>query len=109
MIQHPILRFMKAYDEEAPYQVDWNGQTETTLPFVIAGPLRFVEVGSKGESIELFDPGAMHSSWTPSTATPTASSVCRAASLSARSIRTHTPQSELRWRGTRIISTGYLS
>jgi len=58
VIPHPILEFMKAYGEEEPYRVDWNGQTETTLPFVIADPLPLVEVEVNGEPIyALFDTG----------------------------------------------------
>ncbi len=54
LIPHPILEFMNAYGEEQPYQVDWNGQTETTLPFVIADPLPIVEVEVNGEPIYAF-------------------------------------------------------
>ncbi len=58
LIPHPLLEFMKAYGEEKPYQIDWNGQTETTLPFLISDPLPIVEVEVNGEPIyALFDTG----------------------------------------------------
>jgi tetratricopeptide (TPR) repeat protein len=58
LIPHPIHDFMKAYGDEQPYQVDWAGQTETTLPFVIADPLPLVEVELNGESVyAIFDTG----------------------------------------------------
>ena len=53
-IQLPTWDFMKGYGEEAPYQVDWNGQTETALPFVLADPLPVVEVEINGELIYAF-------------------------------------------------------
>jgi hypothetical protein len=57
-IQLPTLDLMKGYGEERPYQIDWNGQTETSLPFVIADPLPIVEVEVDGEPIyALLDTG----------------------------------------------------
>ncbi|MBN1303489.1 MAG: aspartyl protease family protein [Anaerolineales bacterium] len=58
LIPFHILDFMKAYGEEAPYQIDWNGQEETILPFVISDPLPIVEVEINGELVyALFDTG----------------------------------------------------
>jgi hypothetical protein len=57
-IQLPTWDFMKAFGEEKPYQIDWNGQTEAALPFVLADPLPIVEVEINGEPIyALFDTG----------------------------------------------------
>jgi hypothetical protein len=46
----PTWDLMKAF-EEPPYQIDWNGASETIIPFVFTDPLPLLPVEINGEPI----------------------------------------------------------
>ncbi len=48
----------KSFGEEAPYQIEWNGQTETSTPFYVVDPLPVLMVEVNGEeAVVILDTG----------------------------------------------------
>lgn len=58
-VNNSIVDMMKAFGEDAPYQLDWNSQEETLIPFVVTNPLPVVPIEINGKRINAFiDTGA---------------------------------------------------
>lgn len=52
-IENPLLDMMKAFDE-TPYQLNWNGNEQTTIPFVTTDPLVVVPIEINGVKMNAF-------------------------------------------------------
>jgi tetratricopeptide (TPR) repeat protein len=56
--EHPYADWAQSFNDEKPYQLDWHGQTETSVPFLITDPLPIVEVEVQGTAVyALLDTG----------------------------------------------------
>lgn len=57
-LQLPNCALMKSFAAESPYQVEWQGKSETTLPFIVTDPLPMIEVELQGKKLyTLIDTG----------------------------------------------------
>ena len=46
-----ILEMMKSFEDKQPNQIDWNGKSETIIPFITSDPLPVVPVEINGKRI----------------------------------------------------------
>jgi hypothetical protein len=50
-IEHPLLGLIKSFQQESPNQIEWNGNTETAVPFLMTDPLPLISVRIQGQPI----------------------------------------------------------
>lgn len=54
----PILEMMKGFGDSRPYEINWNGKEETTIPFLVTDPLPIIPIEINGIRINaLIDTG----------------------------------------------------
>lgn len=50
-IEHPLLDLIKSFQQESPNQIEWDGNTETIVPFLMTDPLPLIPVRIQGQPI----------------------------------------------------------
>jgi|GEM_PF-723709 len=50
-IELPLWDFMKGFGDEVPYQIDWNGNDEVTVPFLSSKPVPIVPIEINGKKV----------------------------------------------------------
>ncbi len=57
-VELPMWEQMKSFGDVPPYQIDWNGKQQVSIPFVITDPLPILQVEIQGKPIyALIDTG----------------------------------------------------
>lgn len=52
--EDPMLDMMKAFADDIPYQLDWNGAEETTIPFLVTDPMPVIPIEINGVKLNAF-------------------------------------------------------